>query len=47
MTDSKGDGWNGNILAFQQNGANVGLFGTTFSSGFTSGPVNISVKSDQ
>lgn len=27
MTDSKGDGWNGNILAFKQDGVIVATFG--------------------
>lgn len=28
MTDSWGDGWNGNILGFKQNGMIVGTFGS-------------------
>ena len=43
MTDSSGDGWNGNILAIKQNGAIVGTFGSAFTSGSSSGPVYISV----
>lgn len=45
MTDSKGDGWNGNVLAVKQNNVVVGLFGLNFTSGSTYGPVYITVNS--
>jgi hypothetical protein len=44
MTDSKGDGWNGNVLAIRQNNTVVGLFGSLFTSGSSSGPINIRVN---
>lgn len=34
MTDSKGDGWNGNILGIMQDEVVLGTFGETFTSGF-------------
>lgn len=33
LTDSFGDGWNGNILAIKQNNNIMGTFGNTFNSG--------------
>lgn len=44
MTDSYGDGWNGNILAIKQNNTVVGTFGSAFTSGYSSGPVFIVVQ---
>lgn len=44
MTDSYGDGWNGNVLAIKQNDAVVGTFGSLFTTGTTSGPVFITVQ---
>lgn len=41
MNDSYGDGWNGNILALQQNGITVGTFGQGFTTGSTFGPDTI------
>lgn len=46
MTDSFGDGWNSNVLAIKQNNSIVGTFGDLFTSGSTSGPVNINVLGD-
>lgn len=46
MTDSVGDGWNGNILGFKQlneNNAVVGTFGESFTSGASSGPVSVTI----
>ena len=43
MSDSWGDGWNGNILGFRQNGAIVATFGTGFSSGRSFGPVAVTI----
>lgn len=47
MTDSFGDGWNSNILAVRQNNIIVGTFGNNFSTGFSSGPVFITVQGSQ
>lgn len=44
MTDSSGDGWEGNVLGIKQDGAMVGTFGSAFTSGGSSGPVLITVK---
>ena len=44
MSDSFGDGWNGNILGIRQNNSIVGTFGGTFTSGYASNPVYISVQ---
>lgn len=44
MTDSYGDGWNGNILAIRQYNMTVGVFGAGFTSGFVSGPSYITVQ---
>lgn len=44
MSDSDGDGWNSNILGFKQNGVLVGIFGQSFTSGFSSGPTNIVIN---
>lgn len=46
MSDSYGDGWNGNVLAIIQNGATVGTFGSNFISGFSSGPIYIAIQSN-
>jgi hypothetical protein len=43
MSDSWGDGWNGNIFGFKQNGAIVATFGTGFSSGRSFGPVTVTI----
>jgi hypothetical protein len=44
MSDSWGDGWQSNILAIKQNNTVVGTFGSTFTSGFSNGPVYITVQ---
>lgn len=44
MTDSFGDGWNGNVLAIKQNGNIVGTFGNSFASGSSSGPIYMTVQ---
>lgn len=41
MIDGYGDGWDGTVLGFKQNGILVGTFGNGFTSGATYGPVNI------
>ena len=46
MSDSFGDGWNGNILAIQQNNAIVGYFGNTFTTGNSKGPLYFLVQGD-
>lgn len=46
MTDLKGDGWNGNVLAVRQNNTVVGTFGLNFSSGSSYGPVYVSINSN-
>jgi len=39
MTDSSGDGWNGNVLGFKQNGVFVSKFGDGFTYGSSHGPL--------
>jgi large repetitive protein len=41
LTDSWGDGWNGNTMTVSQNGVPAATFGSTFTTG--QGPVNITV----
>ena len=41
LTDSFGDGWNGNTMSVRQNGIEVALLGPTFTAG--GGPINITV----
>jgi gliding motility-associated-like protein len=41
MTDSFGDGWNGNTMTVTQNGATVAIIGSAFTTGV--GPVTVSV----
>ncbi|RXR35313.1 fibronectin type III domain-containing protein, partial [Flavobacterium piscinae] len=41
LTDSFGDGWNGNTMNVTQNGIVVGVIGPTFTNGF--GPVTVTV----
>jgi len=43
MTDSYGDGWNGNTIAVRQNNIIVGIFGGNFTTGTSYGPVFIPV----
>ena len=43
LTDSFGDGWNGNIITIKQDNLNYN-FG--FTSGKTYGPLQISIKGD-
>lgn len=44
LTDSYGDGWNGNVLGFRQGGTIVGTFGQDFTNGFTYGPVYVALN---
>lgn len=44
MTDSAGDGWNGNALSIKQGNQNF-VFGSTFTSGSSFGPIQISLNS--
>lgn len=44
LTDSFGDGWNGNVLSIRQNNTVAGTFGSTFTSGSTSGPFYVVVQ---
>lgn len=45
LTDSFGDGWNGNVLVIRQGSINV-PFGGSFTTGKTSGPLSIQVNSN-
>jgi hypothetical protein len=45
LSDSYGDGWNGNILAFRQ-GGNITKFGDQFKSGKSYGPLNVDFAID-
>ena len=45
MTDSYGDGWNGNSFSVRQNNTVLGNFGAGFTSGSSSGLVYIGVNS--
>lgn len=45
LTDSFGDGWNGNVLVIRQGSINV-AFGSTFTTGRTFGPLSIQVNSN-
>lgn len=44
MSDSKGDGWNGNVFGIKQDSEPTVKFGVGFSSGKTFGPVQVSIK---
>lgn len=44
LTDSFGDGWNGNVLGISQQGTIVAIFGSKFTSGSNYGPVILPVK---
>ena len=44
LSDSFGDGWNGNVLGIQQSGLVVATFGSNFTTGSSYGPVKLSVK---
>lgn len=46
MVDSKGDGWNGNILAFMQDNTIVATFGSSFDTGKNYGPQSVRIKSN-
>ena len=46
MSDSFGDGWNGNILGIKQNNTIIGTFGSGFVTGFSSGPVYVNVQAN-
>lgn len=47
MTDSFGDGWNGNVIAIKQNNIVVGTFGVQFNSGFSYGPIFMVVQGNK
>ena len=44
LTDTYGDGWNGNILGIKQNNTVVGVIGDTFTDGSSSGPFYFTVR---
>ena len=44
MLDSWGDGWNGNSIAFRQEGAITGTFGQNFTTGHDFGPISITIR---
>lgn len=46
MTDSYGDGWNGNIIGIRQNNYIVATFGNDFKTGKTFGPSNITISAN-
>jgi hypothetical protein len=46
MSDTYGDGWNGNVLGIKQNNTIVGTFGDTFTTGSAVNPVYIVVQGD-
>ena len=43
MYDSYGDGWNGNILGFRQNGNIIATFGSEFTFGKLYGPLTVKI----
>lgn len=43
MTDSFGDGWNGNVIGIRQNNTIVATFGGSFTSGSAAGPILIQI----
>lgn len=43
MTDSYGDGWEGSILGFKQNGVVIAQFGNGFANGKTFGPSIVTI----
>jgi hypothetical protein len=45
LSDSKGDGWNGNVIGLKQNGIQIATFGQTFTSGSSYGPISITIPS--
>lgn len=47
MTDSWGDGWNGNTMTITQNGATVATIGSTFTTGQGPVTVNVAMCNDQ
>lgn len=47
MTDSVGDGWNGNILSIMQNDTFVQSFGETFTYGMLTEPVYVLVQGNR
>lgn len=46
LVDSYGDGWNGAIIGFKQNGVIVGTFGDAFTTGSTFGPISVDLEED-
>ena len=46
MSDAKGDGWNGNILAFRQDNVIVATFGSGFDTGKVYGPQTVRIKNN-
>ena len=47
MSDSYGDGWNGNIFGFRQNGTIVATFGGGFTAGRSFGPINVTIPGNR
>lgn len=45
MTDSWGDGWNGNVIGLKQEGMMIANFGSNFTSGHEFGPVTVKIPS--
>lgn len=46
LSDSYGDGWNGNVLGFKQNRTLISTFGTAFTTGTSRGPFFITVTNN-
>lgn len=46
MVDISGNGWEGNVIGFKQNGVIVGTFGENFTWGSSSGPVSVLLRGD-
>ena len=47
MSDTYGDGWNGNVFGFRQNGTIVGTFGGGFTAGRTFGPLSVTIPGNR
>jgi hypothetical protein len=47
MNDAYGDGWNGNIFGFRQNGTIVATFGGGFTGGRSFGPLNVTIPGNR
>lgn len=46
LVDSYGDGWNGAVIGFKQNGIIVGTFGDAFTTGSIFGPISVDLEED-